>query len=177
LNQGEKLNSELIALRVKGDENTVWSWEPPIPLRKKAKIKIKVPKKGKLYSLYEKSDWGWSLCSSKREGEYLVAFVDHLGSFGILEDSIPPVISLKSRYFSEKIPLQIHVEDSLSGVDFYSIKTLVDGKRTVFRYDPQKERLVFEHPEEISKGKHRLKLSLSDEQGNKISKEWEIVKN
>jgi hypothetical protein len=176
LNQGEKLNSELIALRVKEDENTVWSWEPPIPLRKKAKIKIKVPKKGKLYSLYEKSDWGWSLCSSKREGEYLVAFIDHLGSFGILQDSISPVVSLKRKYFSSTTPLQIHVEDSLSGVDFYSIKTIVDGKRTVFRYDPQKERLVFEHPEEISQGKHRLKLSLSDEQGNKVSKEWEIVK-
>jgi hypothetical protein len=177
LNQGEKLNSELIALRVKKDESTVWSWEPPIPLRKKAKIKIKVPGGEKLYSLYEKNDWGWSLCSSAREGNYLVAFIDHLGSFGILKDSMPPVVSIKKEYFSSRTPLQINLWDALSGVDFYTIKTLIDDKQTVFRYDPQKKRLIFEHPEEISKGKHELKLNLSDKQGNKVSKVWEIVKN
>jgi len=177
LNQGEKLNSELIALRVKKDESNVWSWEPPIPLRKKAKIKIKVPGGEKLYSLYEKNDWGWSLCSSAREGNYLVAFIDHLGSFGILKDSMPPVVSIKKEYFSSRTPLQINLWDALSGVDFYTIKTLIDDKQTVFRYDPQKKRLIFEHPEEISKGKHELKLNLSDKQGNKVSKVWEIVKN
>jgi len=36
--------------------------------------------------------------------------------------------------------------------------------------------LIFEHPEEISKGKHELKLILSDRQGNKTSRAWEIVK-
>jgi len=177
LNKGDKINSKLIAVRVNSDEDTTWSWEPPIPLKEKVKIKIKVPGGEKLYSLYEKSDWGWSLCSSKREGNYLVAFIDHLGSFGILKDSMPPVVSLKRKYFSSRTPLQINLWDALSGVDFYSIKTLIDGMRTVFRYDPQKKRLIFEYPEEISKGKHELKLILNDKQGNKISKEWKIVKN
>jgi len=176
LNQGDKINSKLIAVRVNSDEDTTWSWEPPIPLKEKVKIKIKVPGGEKLYSLYEKSDWGWSLCSSKREGNYLVAFIDHLGSFGILKDSMPPVVSLKNKYFSSRTPLQINLWDSLSGVDFYSIKTLIDDKQTVFRYDPQKRRLIFEYPEEISKGKHKLNLSLSDRQGNKTSRVWEIVK-
>ena len=177
LNKGETINSKLIALRVRSNENTSWCFEPPIPLKKKIKIKIKMPKDEKFYSLYEKSGRGWSLCSSKKEGSYLVDFIDHLGSFSILKDSIPPVVSLKRKYFSSRIPLQIDVWDLLSGVDFYSIKTLVDGKRTVFRYDPQKKRLIFEHPEEIALGKHELELLLSDKQGNKISKKWEIVKN
>ena len=176
LDEGYKVNTELIALRVDSGEEVAWSWEPQIPLKKKARIKIKMPKNEEFYSLYEKSNGGWSFCSSKKEGRYLVAFIDHLGSFGVLEDSLPPVISLKSKYFSSRKSLQINVRDSLSGIDFYSIRTLVDGKLTVFRYDPQKERLIFEHPEEISKGKHRLKLNLSDKQGNKVSGEWEIVK-
>lgn len=177
LNKGEKINSKLVALRVRSNENTTWCFDPPIPLKKKIKIKIKMPKDEEFYSLYEKSSGGWSLCSSKKEGSYLTDFIDHLGSFSILKDSIPPFVSLKRQYFSSRIPLQIDVWDLLSGVDFYSIKTLVDGKRTVFRYDPQKKRLIFEHPEEITLGKHELELTLSDRQGNKVSKKWEIVKN
>jgi len=176
LNKGDKINSKLIAVRVNSGETVTWSWEPPIPFKKKVKIKIKVPKGGKFYSLYEKNSYGWSFCSSRREGEYLVDFIDHLGVFGVLEDTIPPVVSLSRKYFSSRTPLRINVWDSLSGVDFSSIQTLVDGKQTVFRYDPQKKRLIFEHPEEISKGKHKLNLSLSDRQGNKTSRVWEVVK-
>ncbi len=177
LGPGDKINSKLIAVRISKGETVTWSWEPPIPLKSKAKIKIKVPKGEKLYSLYEKNDWGWSFCSAKREGNYVVDFIDHLGSYAVLKDSMAPVVSLSRKHFSSKTPLQINLWDSLSGVDFYSIKTLIDGKRTVFRYDPQKKRLIFEHPEEISKGTHKLELSLSDRQGNKTSRTWEIVKN
>jgi hypothetical protein len=176
LDPSAQINSKLIAVRVKKKEEIAWSWEPPIPLKKKVKIKVKIPENGKFYSLYEKNRNGWSFCSSDVEGDYMVDHVDHLGVFCILKDSIPPIVSLGRKYFSSKTPLQINVRDSLSGVDFYSIKTLIDDKQTVFRYDPQIERLICEHPEEISKGKHKLSLSLSDKQGNKIARAWEIVK-
>ena len=171
-----RINSKLIAVRVTKGEEITWSWEPPIPLKRKVKIKIKVPDNGKLYSLYEKNRSGWSHCSSEVEDGYLVDFVDHLGVFCILKDTISPMVSLGRKYFSSETPLQINVRDSLSGVDFYSIKTLINDKQTVFRYDPQMERLVFEHPEEISKGAHKLSLFLSDKQGNKVSKMWKIEK-
>lgn len=176
LGPSNQINSKLIAVRVKSDEEYAWSWEPPVPLKKKVKIKIKVPKGKKFYSLYEKTSYGWDFCSSEKEGKYLTDYIDHLGVFGLLKDSIAPVVSLKRKKFSEKFPLEINLKDSPSGVDFYSIKTLIDGKQTVFRYDPQKERLIFEHPEEISKGRHELNLSLSDRQGNKTRRVWEIVK-
>ncbi len=177
LASGEFINTKLIAVKVGHSEVKTWSWEPPVPFKKKAKIKIKVPKEDKFSSIYEKNGSGWSFCSSKREGEYLVDFIDHLGVFCLMEDSVAPIVSLSSKYFSSKIPLRVNALDSLSGVDFYSIKTFIDERQTVFRYDPQKKRLIFEHPEEISKGKHELKLILSDRQGNKISRVWEIVKN
>ena len=94
-----------------------------------------------------------------------------------MEDSVPPIVSLSSKYFSFKIPLRINVSDSLSGIDFYSIKTFIDERQTVFRYDPQKNKLIFEHTEEIAAGKHELKLILSDRQGNKTSRVWEVVRN
>ncbi len=175
-NKGDQINSKLIAVKVNKGSSPFWSWEPPIPLKKKVKIKIKVPKGEKFYSIYEKTRYGWDFCSSRREGGYVVDFIDHLGNYGILKDTIAPTVYLNRKYFSSKTPLRISVWDSLSGVDFYSVKTLIDGKKTVFRYDPQKKRLIFEHPEEISRGKHKLNLSLSDRQGNKTSRVWEIVK-
>jgi hypothetical protein len=176
LNKGDKINSKLIAVRVKSDEEYTWSWEPPVPLKKKVKYKAKVPRGEKFYSLYEKTSYGWDFCSSRREGMYLVDFIDHLGTFGILKDTIAPTVTLNRKYFSSRTPLMVSVWDSLSGVDFYSIKTFIDERQTVFRYDPQKKRLIFEHPEEISRGSHILKVSLSDRQGNKVSRAWEIVK-
>lgn len=175
-NKGDQINSKLIAVKVNNGTSSFWSWEPPIPLKRKVKIKIKVPKGDAGYSIYEKNGSGWDFCSSAREGGYLVDFIDHLGVFGILKDTIAPQVSLKRKHFSSKMPLRISVQDSLSGVDFYSIQTFIDYKQTVFRYDPQKKRLIFEHPDEVSKGKHILKLSLSDRQGNQISRVWEIVK-
>lgn len=176
LNKGDIINSRLIAVRIKSGETKIWKWEPHIPLKKKAKIKVRIPKNGKFCSLYEQNGKEWNFCTSKREGDYLVDNIDHLGSFGVLMDSMPPVVSLSRQIFSSKSPLKINLWDSLSGVDFYSIKTFIDGKQTVFRFDPQKKRLIFEHPEEISGGKHRLKLSLSDRQGNTISRVWQIIK-
>ncbi len=176
LNEGETINTNLIAVRTKSGEENTWSWEPPIPFRRKVKIKVKIPSDNKFVSLYEKNGSQWSFCSSKKEGEYLVDFVDHLGIFGLREDSLPPVVSLNKKYFSSKVPLMINVWDSVSGVNFHSIKTFIDDKQTVFRYDPQKKRLIFEYPGEVTAGKHILKLSLSDRQGNEISKEWEVVK-
>jgi hypothetical protein len=177
LNQVDKINSRLIGVRISKGEPVTWSWEPPIPLKSKAKIKIKIPKGENLYSLYEKNGQGWNFCSTKREGNYVVDLIDHLGPYAVLKDSTAPVVSLSRKHFSSKIPLQINLRDSLSGVDFYSIKTLIDNKQTVFRYDPQMKRLIFEHPEEISKGTQKLELYLSDRQGNKTSRTWEIVKN
>ncbi|MEJ2567632.1 MAG: M23 family metallopeptidase, partial [candidate division WOR-3 bacterium] len=176
LNEGETINTNLVAVRVKPGEEDIWSWEPPIPFQRKVKIKVKIPSEKKFVSLYEKDGSTWSFCSLKKEGGYLVDFIDHLGTFSLMEDSLPPFISLSKKYFSSKVPLSINVRDSLSGVDFYSIKTFIDDKQTVFRYDPQKEKLIFEYPEEVDAGKHRLKLSLSDRQGNETSKTWEIVK-
>ena len=176
LNDGATINTNLIAVRVGSGGEKVWSWEPPIPFQRKVKIKVKIPSGKKYVSLYEKNGSQWSFCSSKKEGEYLLDFIDHLGVFGLKEDSLAPVVSLSKKHFSSKVPLKISVWDSISGVDFYSIKTFIDDKQTVFRYDPQKKNLIFEYPEEVPAGKHILKLSLSDRQGNEISREWEIVK-
>jgi hypothetical protein len=172
----EKINTSLIAVKVDYSEPRTWTWEPPIPFKEKTKIKISVPEEEKFCSIYEKNGKNWSHLSSTREGKSLVSSITHLGTFGILKDTVAPSVSLKRKSFSSKIPLEISVQDALSGISFSSIRTFIDGKQTVFNYEPQRKRLFFEYPEEIAKGEHTLKLSLSDIQGNKVSKEWIIVK-
>jgi hypothetical protein len=171
-----KTQTKVIAVKVNKSKPKIWCWEPPIPFKKKTKIKIKVPVEEKFSSIYEKKDNKWTFYSSRREGKYLVSSIDHLGTFGVLKDTVTPGVSLKRNSFSSKIPLEIEVWDSLSGVDFSSIRTFIDGKQTVFAYEPERKRLIFEYPEEIAKGEHLLKLSLSDKERNKTSKEWNIVK-
>jgi murein DD-endopeptidase MepM/ murein hydrolase activator NlpD len=176
LSPNEEINTSLLAVKVDYAEPRTWSWEPPIPFKGKTKFKIYCPKKEKFCSVYEKNGEKWDYLSSSREGNYLVGSITHLCAFGVLKDTIAPTVSLKRQSFSSKIPLEINIEDVLSGVDFSSIQTFIDNMQTVFRYDPQRKRLVFEYPKEIVKGRHMLKLILSDRQGNKVSKEWNIVK-
>ncbi|MEO0293333.1 MAG: M23 family metallopeptidase [candidate division WOR-3 bacterium] len=167
------LFTDLIA--VKSHKNgDIWEWEPPLPFKKKIKIRIKTQEEKS--SIYEKKGKSWIFISSKRDRDNLIGFIDHLGCFGILRDTTKPLLSLKSEKFSSQVPLIIEVDDNLSGVNFHSIKTFIDGKQTVFAYEPQRKRLIFEYPEEIKKGKHILKISLTDNQGNKTIKEWVIIK-
>jgi murein DD-endopeptidase MepM/ murein hydrolase activator NlpD len=172
----EKINTSLLAVKVDYAEPGTWKWEPPIPFKEKAKIKIYVLEEEKFCSIYEKNGKSWEHLSSTREGNSLVSSITHLGTFGILKDTVAPLVFLKRKSFSSKIPLEIKVHDPLSGVDFSSIRTFIDGRQTVFNYEPQRKRLIFEYPEEIEKGRHSLKLTLSDKQGNKTSGTWEIVK-
>jgi hypothetical protein len=176
LPSNEKINTSLVAVKIDYSEPRTWTWEPPIPFKEKTTIKIYVPENEKFCSIYEKNGKNWSHLSSTVEGKFLVSSITHLGTFGILKDTVAPLVSLKRKSFSSKIPLEISVQDALSGIDFSSIRTFIDGKQTVFNYEPQRERLLFEYPEEIVKGEHTLKLSLNDRQGNKVSKEWNILK-
>ncbi len=170
------LNTSIISVRVRKGKLTKWFWEPFIPLNNQVEMEITTPEESPFYSIYEQKEKKWEYYPTEKRGEKLVTSIDHLGIFALLKDTVSPIISLKRSYFSEKEPLQIYVQDSISGIDFYWIITLIDHKPTVFRYDPQKNRLIYEYPEEIIKGRHTLYVYLRDRQGNEASGEWEILK-
>ncbi|MCK4420407.1 M23 family metallopeptidase [candidate division WOR-3 bacterium] len=170
------LNTSLISVRVNKGDSLKWIWEPPLPLNRKTTLKITVPSDPSSYSIYELVKGEWEYCYTKLKVDTLMTTINHLGTFTILLDTSPPVVELKRGYFNPKRSLEIYVRDSLSGVDFYSIKTFIDERPTVFRYDLQKERLIFEYPEEIIPGKYILRIFLKDRQGNKASVEWEITR-
>jgi len=174
------INTDLVSVRMSpvriAKDETRWIWEPTIPLNKRTPLEITLPYESSYYSIYELNGTEWKYCHTHKEGNKLKTTIDHLGTFTILKDSVPPVISIKNHYFTLKVPLMVYVSDSLSGVDFYSIKTYINEMPTVFRYDLQMDRLIFEYPGEIAQGKHTLNITLKDRQGNKASGEWEITK-
>ncbi len=170
------LNTTLISVKVSKEEPTKWIWEPPIPLNGRVTMEVKIPSRSPFYSIYELIESEWEYYATEFLGDKLRTTVDHLGTFAILQDTVPPVISIKKNYSKLETHLQVHVSDSLSGVDFHSIKTFIDGNPTVFRYDLEMDQLIHEYPEEIPEGMHTIRVFLRDNQGNEASREWEFEK-
>ena len=81
LPKGEVLNTKLIAAKVRHSGVRTWSWEPPVPFKKKAEIKIKTPQNSRFSSIYEKNGSGWSFCSSKKRREISPRFYRSFGDF------------------------------------------------------------------------------------------------
>ena len=170
------LNTSLISVKVSKEKPIKWVWEPPIPLNGRITMEIKAPFEPNSYSIYELLESEWKYCETYLEGNKLITTIDNFGTFTCLVDTVPPSIFLKKNYLNSNTPIIVHVSDSLSGIDFFSIKTLIDEKPTVFRYDPEMDRLIHEYPEEISGDKHTLRIFLKDKQGNEASGEWEFYK-
>lgn len=174
-NDSENLNSEIISVRVRKNQNKKWEWEPPLPLSERATLEFEMGKNARKMSIYELRGDNIHYHHTAKSGDKLITTIDHLGAFTLLKDSIPPAIELQRTYFNKQNPPEIFVSDSLSGIDFSSIITEIDGEKTVFRYDHQMKKLIHEYPDEIENGKHILELKIKDHQGNKNSGRWEIV--
>ncbi len=176
LNKDAILNTSLISVKVSKEDPTLWVWEPPIPIDGRITLEIDTSSDPKSYSIYELVKAKWEFCKIEMDDNKLKTKINHLGTFAILKDTIPPIILFKNRKLKQNMPIMIHVSDSLSGIDFYSIKTFIDEEPTVLRYDPEFNVLIHEFPEEIPPGSHTLGILLKDRQGNETSGKWEFFK-
>jgi hypothetical protein len=176
LNKDAILNTSLISVRVsKGDPN-LWIWEPPVPIDGEVTLEMDVESNHESYSIYELVRAKWEFYRTQIKNSKLNTKINHLGTFAVIQDTIPPIILFKNKRLKPDSPIFIHISDSLSGIDFHSIKTFINEEQTVFRYDPQFDRLIHEFPEEIPPGTHTLSVFLKDRQGNENSMEWEFFK-
>jgi hypothetical protein len=176
LNEDAILNTSLISVRVSKGDPTLWIWEPPVPIDGKITLEIDVESNQESYSIYELVRAKWEFYRTKINDSKLNTKINHLGTFAVLQDTIPPIILFKNRRLKQNLPILVHVSDSLSGIDFYSIKTFINKEQTVFRYDPQFDRLIHEFPEEIPPGNHTLSIFIKDRQGNGNFGKWEFFK-
>lgn len=93
----------------------------------------------------------------------------YFGSFYIYHDTIPPKIKPLNIYNGKNISGQskfdFRISDNLAGISSYNC--YIDGKWILLEYDYKKARLTHYKHGVISKGKHQLKLVVTDAVGNK----------
>ncbi len=105
-------------------------------------------------------------------GEYAVGYYSfktkYFGDFYIFHDTIPPSIKPLNIYNGKNIQFQnkfdFKISDNLAGIESYNC--YIDGKWILMEYDFKKSRLTHYKHNVISKGKHDLKLVITDAVGN-----------
>jgi hypothetical protein len=101
---------------------------------------------------------------------YITADLMSFGNFAISIDTIPPVISSNTVFqgsdLSGKNEIRVRITDNLSGIK--SFTGIIDGKWSLFEYDPRYDLLVYKFdPDRITKGtKHILNLRVTDNKDN-----------
>jgi hypothetical protein len=145
-----------------------------IPLHKSMQIKMsmknipeairayafigRLSKKGKLYAH-----------NTSRKNDTLIAYANKFGKFQIDYDSIPPKI--KEKNFKKKGELtnyrylKLRIWDDKTGIKSYN--GYIDDEWVLFEYDYKTSTITYHFSDKKLKGyKHKLKLIVSDRQGN-----------
>lgn len=146
------------------------------PVRLWLRVPEGVPVEG--LAVYSDNGRGrWAFRGSDREegGRYLAATVRSLGSFALMIDETPPVISgvrpsagstVASPRFSAR------VEDEGSGIGREKDVVLdLDGVRLVSEYDPEARRVTAEPDGPLAAGPHTLVITVRDRAANETRQE------
>jgi hypothetical protein len=101
---------------------------------------------------------------------YVKADLLSFGNYAISMDTIPPAISTNGLFpginLSDKKEIRVRITDNFSGIKGYT--GVIDGKWSLFEYDPRYDLLVYKFdPERITKGtNHKLYLRVTDNMDN-----------
>lgn len=140
-----------------------------IPLHKKFTIKFKpdVPKgvNTKKLVVVKLSGRGLRYRSSiggTYSNGWISASTKSFGTFSVSVDTIPPVISGYKKYGNT---IRVKITDNLAGVDTYN--AYIDGKWWLMEMDGKTSRIKGILPDDLAKGKHELKIVVTDGRNNK----------
>lgn len=117
-------------------------------------------------------------------GEYKDGWVEtkvrEFGNYTVKIDSVPPVVTpvniSEGKVLSSAKSIQFKISDNLSGIDTYD--AFVDEKWVLGNYVPKRGTysIPFNPYNNISKGKHQLKVLVVDERGNETVKEYSFTR-
>ena len=117
-------------------------------------------------------------------GEYKDGWVQTkvraFGSYAVKIDSVPPLVTAvnisEGKNLSAAKNIQFKISDNLSGIETYD--AFVDGNWVLGNYAPKRATysIPFDSYNNISKGKHLLKVLVIDERGNAASKEYNFIR-
>ncbi|HHH54816.1 MAG TPA: M23 family metallopeptidase [Bacteroidetes bacterium] len=117
----------------------------------------------------------------KFEDGQLHTLIDSWGTYFITLDTIKPVIK-PLKFFTKKrntksISFKIWDNFETAGLAKEMVyKGYIDGKWVLFEYDKKKKKITHKFEKTLNQGKHRLKLIVEDDRGNKNIFESNFIK-
>jgi len=68
------------------------------------------------------------------------------------------------------------VRDALSGIgDNEPYALILDGKRLITEYDPERDRLIHQSESPLAAGSHTLEITAADRCGNEARASWQFT--
>ena len=159
---------------------------PKIPVQHYFTMKIKTQNIAKNM---EKKAVIVSVSSDKRKvyakgGEYKNGWVETkvraFGNYAVKIDSVAPSVTAvnisEGKNLSSAKNIQFKISDNLSGIETYA--AFIDEMWVLGKYVPKRGTFIipFDKYNNISKGKHLLKVLVKDERGNETIKEYNFIR-
>ena len=141
-----------------------------IPLQKVASVKISssINKKEAKKMVIMRKDLSGNEIALKTNFNKGVFYADtkELGTFYLKKDIIPPTVIFDSILNGNSI--KVFILDTISGIDTYN--GYIDKQWVNFYFDAKNNLLIYPFDEYCKKGKHTLKIIITDKVGNKTIK-------
>ena len=150
----------------------------PFDRRDRAVVSLRYPagfERPERLGLYElKDDGTWSFVDNRLDPESasVWARVSHFSTYALLADDAPPeIVDLQpvagASPRSRRPVLSATLRDGMSGIRREEdIRMLLDGRRMVFEYDPEQERVTTRPKRGLEPGVHTLEVKVRDMSGN-----------
>ncbi|HMB99302.1 MAG TPA: M23 family metallopeptidase [Balneolaceae bacterium] len=120
----------------------------------------------------------YEFAGSKNGGNMINAEISRLDRYVVKSDTTAPAvknIGIRKNLAGREI-LLIHVRDKETGIDYLNSTVVVDGKKGITEYDPDKSRLVFYHPDFKFTTGMQVVATVADRVGNKTRASFLIDK-
>jgi hypothetical protein len=168
-------NTEISPIYNIQDENTPLSASYILMLKPRASLPDSLMKKAVVVRLEGKSR---SSIGGHWDNGYMTVHPKTFGKYVVMLDLYHPVIKpvniFKGKDMSRDTAIVFEVTDNLSGVNYF--KGTVDGKWILMESNPKKSEVFYTFDEHVGKGKHHLRLVVSDEVGNSSVYETEFTR-
>jgi hypothetical protein len=152
----------------------VYNLDPQeIPIHGKVDVSISIPageKEPEKLGLYTRS-WRWKFVDNdfSRVPGSVSGSTPNLESYALLKDDVAPACSWSNPFTTTsngRPSFRFHIKDDLSGVDDRTIDLEIDGQWVLLEYDLETLSAVGAPEAPLSRGTHKLELSVKDYSGN-----------
>jgi len=161
-------------------------FDQPINFAVKLVLRLPDSLRGKrglgIYYLEPRKGWQFLPAAVDSDSFVYTAPITSLEKFTVFQDTVPPRIQplfankSNSAVVVKNNPLKFEVFDEMSGIQRESqIQVLVDGRWTLFEYDPEEDWVII-YPQFIPSGNHKLVVEATDNSGNRARREYVVRK-